>query len=143
MGGVVKGYGSREVASKNVLICNAKELYEFCKKNLEVTNSQGGKMLNRLFFFVSKDDIAAYRENYPPSGIYKNILGTRKMHQFINQPLSDSGIFKRCFSCLCECCLSNKFRKCLYIDHETFREKPALIKPQYFKKKELKRMHKI
>ena len=46
LGGVVKGYASREVASKNVLIRNAKELYEFCKEKLEVTNSEKGKMLN-------------------------------------------------------------------------------------------------
>ena len=32
LGGVVKGYSSREVALKNILIHNAKELYEFCKK---------------------------------------------------------------------------------------------------------------
>ena len=69
LGGVVKGYASREVASENVLIRNAKQLYEICKGKLEVTNLEKGKMLNRLFFFVSKDDIVAYRANFPPSGI--------------------------------------------------------------------------
>ena len=111
LGSVVKGYANRIVASKNVLICNAKELYEFCKEKLEVKNSEVGKMLNRLFFFVLKDDIAAYQENFPPSGIYKHIPGTRKIHQLINQPLSDSGVYKQCFSCLCEYCLSNEFSK--------------------------------
>ena len=120
-GGVVKGYSSREVASK-------KCLNEFCKENLEVTNSEKGKILKRLFFLVSKDDIAAYRENFPPSGIYKHTPGKRKIHQLINQP---SGVYKRCFSCLCEYCLSNEFSKYLCIDHETFRENPALIKPQW------------
>ena len=32
LGGVVKGYANREVASKNVLMHNAKELYEFFKE---------------------------------------------------------------------------------------------------------------
>ena len=122
--GVVKGYGSREVASNNILIRNAKELYEVCKEKIDVTNSEEGKMLNRLSFFVSKDATAAYRENFPPSGMYKHIPGTRKIHQLINQLLSDSGVYKRCFSCLCKYCLS---------------------KPQWhiFKKEQLKRMHKI
>ena len=131
MGGVVKGCASREVVLKNILIRNAKKLYEFCKEKLEVTNSEQGKMLNRLFFFGLKDDIAAYRENFPPSGIYKHISGTRKIHQLINQPLSYSGVYKRCFSCLYEYCLNNVFSKCLNIDHETFRENRALIKPQW------------
>ena len=102
-------------------------------------------MLDWLFFFVSKDNIAAYWENIPQSGIYKHIPVTRKIHQLIKQPLSDSGVHKWRFSCLCEYCLSNEFSKCLYIDRETFREDPALVKPQWhiFKKKELKRMHKI
>ena len=121
LGGVVKGYASREVASKNVLIRNAKELYEFCKEKLEVTNSEKGKMLNWLFFFVSTDDIA---ENFPPSVIYKHIPGARKIHQLINQPLLDSGVYKQWFSCLCEYCLSNEFSKRLYI------ENPALLKLQ-------------
>ena len=58
----------------------------------------------------------------------------------IIRPLSDSGIYKRCFSYLCEYCLSNEFSKCLYINHETFRDNLAVIKPQWDvlkKKKEL------
>ena len=101
-------------------------MYEFWKEKLEATNSEEGKTLHWLFFFVSKDDIAAYQENLSPSGIYKHISGTQKIHQLIIQPLSDSGVYKQCFSCLCEYCLSNEFSKCLYIDHETFRENPVL-----------------
>ena len=70
--GCCEGICYQRSGIKNALIRN--ELYEFCK--LEVTNSEEGKMLNRLFFFVSKDFIASYRENFPPSGIYKHIPGT-------------------------------------------------------------------
>ena len=42
LGGVVKGYASREVGSKNVLMHNAKELHEFCKGKLEVSNLEKG-----------------------------------------------------------------------------------------------------
>ena len=42
LGGVVKGYTSREVASRNVLVRNAKEFYEFCKGKLEVSNLENG-----------------------------------------------------------------------------------------------------
>ena len=38
---------------------------------------------------------------------------------------------KRYFSCFCEYLLSNEFSKCLYIDHQTFRENSALIKLQW------------
>ena len=86
--------------------------YECCKEKLEVTNSEKGKMLNWLFFFVSKDNIVAYQENFPPSGIYKHIPGKRKIHQLINQPYLESGVCKQCFSYLCEYCLSNEFSKC-------------------------------
>ena len=71
-------------------------MYEFCKEKLEVTNSEKGKTFNQLFFFVSKDDIAAYHENFPSSGIYKHIPGTRKIHQLFNQLLLDSGVYKWC-----------------------------------------------
>ena len=91
---VVKGYVGREVSSKSLLIFNAKELYEFCKEKLEVPNSEEGKMLNQYFFFESKDDIASYQENFPPSVIYKLIPGTQKSHQLINQLLSYSGVYK-------------------------------------------------
>ena len=55
MGGAVKRHGrnvAEKVASENVSLCNAKEFDEIYKEKLEVTNSEEGKMLNRLFFCV-------------------------------------------------------------------------------------------
>ena len=43
---------AEKVASENVSLCNAKEFDEIYKEKLEVTNSEEGKMLNRLFFCV-------------------------------------------------------------------------------------------
>ena len=60
LGGPVKRYGrnvAEKVASENVLLCNAKEFDEIYTEKLEVTNSEEGKMLNRLFFGVFYRDL--------------------------------------------------------------------------------------
>ena len=55
LGGVVKGYASREVAATNTVIWNAAELYQFCNEKLTVLGSdEHKKMLNRLFFICRK-----------------------------------------------------------------------------------------
>ena len=72
-------------------------MYEFCKEKLEVTNSEEGKMLNSFFFFVSKDNVVSYPVNFLPLGIDEHIRGTQNVHQLINQPSSDSGVYKWCF----------------------------------------------
>ena len=72
-------------------------MYEFCKEKLEVTNSEEGKMLNLFFFFVSKDNVVSYPVNFLPLGIYEHSPGTQNVHQLINQPSSDSGVYKWCF----------------------------------------------
>ena len=51
-------------------------------------------MLNSFFFFVSKDNVVSYPVNFLPLGIYEHIPGTQNVHQLINQPSSDSGVYK-------------------------------------------------
>ena len=51
LGGVVKGYASREATVTNTVIRNAAELYQFCNEKLTVLGSdEHKKMLNHLFF---------------------------------------------------------------------------------------------
>ena len=55
LGGIVKGYASREAAATNIVIRNAAELYQFCNEKLTVLGSdEHKKMLNRLFFICWK-----------------------------------------------------------------------------------------
>ena len=61
LGGVVKGYANEEVAATNAIIRNAAELYQFCNEKLTVLGSdKHKKMLNRLFFYLLKDNIELY-----------------------------------------------------------------------------------
>ena len=54
LGGVVKGYVTGEMAAKNAIIRNAKELIEFCEEKLGLKNSEENKMLNRTFLLCQK-----------------------------------------------------------------------------------------
>ena len=61
LGGVFKGYASTEVDAANTVIRNAAELYQFCNEKLTVLDSdENKKMLNRLFFYLPKDNIESY-----------------------------------------------------------------------------------
>ena len=56
--GVAEGYLSREVAATNTVIRNAAELNQFCNEKLTVLASdEHKKMLNRLFFYLLKENI--------------------------------------------------------------------------------------
>ena len=54
LGGVVKEYVTGEMAAKNAIIRNAKELIEFCEEKLGLTNSEENKMLKRTFLLCQK-----------------------------------------------------------------------------------------
>ena len=145
LGGVVKGYASREVASKNVLIRNKKELYEFCKEKLEVTNSEEGKMFSGSSFLCQKSILLHIKK---PS-LHQVFISIFLMHEKstscsnslcqIQEFIKDA--FYPCVNIVSVMSLANAY----YIDHETFMENPALIKPQWklFKKTELQKMRKI
>lgn len=138
LGGVVKGYASRDVAASNTIIRNASELYQFCNNKLTVIDSdQHKKMLNRIFFFVPKEDIQHYRTSFSPGGIYKHVEGTRKIHQIMNVTTAPDGIFKRNFSCLCQFCYDKDYENCIYLDDPKFVGNIQQVKPvwEVFKKK--------
>ena len=79
--GIAKGYASREVAATNTVIRNATELYQFCNEKLTVSSSdEHKKMLNRLFFYLPKENIESHQSSFPSSGVYRPIPGTPKIH---------------------------------------------------------------
>ena len=65
LGGVVKGYASREATATNTVIRDAAELCQFFYAKLTVLGSdEHKKMLNRLFFFIFRKKILN-RINHP------------------------------------------------------------------------------
>ena len=54
LSGVVKWYVSRDVATKEVIIKNGKELFDYCEKTLAVVEDKmNGKMMSRVFMYIS------------------------------------------------------------------------------------------
>ena len=103
LGDVVKGYASREVAATNTVVQNAAELYQFCNEKLTVLGSdEHKKMLNRLFFYLPKENIESYRSSFPSSGVHRRIPGTQKIHQVMNMTSKKNNVYNRNFSCLCK-----------------------------------------
>ena len=91
----VKGYASREAAATNTVIWNVAELYQFCNEKLTVLGSdEHKKMLNRLFFYLPKENIESYQSSFPSSGVYRPIPGTRKIHQIMNVTSKKNGAYK-------------------------------------------------
>ena len=128
--GVAKGYASREVAATNTVIRNAAELYQFCNEKLTVLGSdEHKKMLNRLFFYLPKENIESYRSSFPSSGVYRPIPGTQKIHQIMNVTSKKNGVYKRNFSCLCKFCYSNDYENCIYLDDAKFVDNKDQVRP--------------
>ena len=83
LGGVVKCYASRSVFGEKTIIRNGKELFQFYEENLVVRDAfeSNKPMLNRLFFYVSSDDIEEFCSSFPENG-YKYIDGTLQIHSW-------------------------------------------------------------
>ena len=77
VGRVVKCYASRSVCSEKTVMRNAKEFHQFCHDRLQVLDAfeSPKPMLNRIFHFISTDDVEEYRLSFPDHG-YKYIKGT-------------------------------------------------------------------
>ena len=73
-------------------------------------------MLNRLFFYLPKDNIESYRLFFPSSGFYRPIPGTRKVIQIMNVTSEKNGVYKRNFFCLYKFCYRNDYENYIYID---------------------------
>ena len=67
LGGVVKSYCSAAVNSGDANIRDASELFDFCNKDLTVTerSDQEGIMKNRVFSNISISEIEKYRNDHP------------------------------------------------------------------------------
>ena len=109
---VVKCAATREVNGRQVIIRNAQELFEFCLEKLTVENSQTNKaLLNRIFYFVSTNELDEYRLQ-APNEKHSTVKGTRKIHQIFNGFVTEKGFYHRMFSCLCEKCLNGMYAEC-------------------------------
>ena len=113
LGGVVKCYASRCVCSEKRIIRNAKELHEFFEERLVVKNALESPkpMLNRLFFYISSEEVEEYRSSFPDKG-FKYIPGTLKIHQVVTTPGDTTLINHRNISCTCISCLNGEFMLC-------------------------------
>ena len=115
LGGVVKCYATREVNAKEIVICNAKELFTFCSENLVTSKTPEEKtLLNHLFYFIPVRELEEYRSQVSDIN-YKSKKGKRKIHQIFNNPSKGSGLYDRQFSCLCDSCMSGNFKNCIYL----------------------------
>ena len=107
LGGVIKSFVYRDVCGSEKIIRNAKELYDYCIENLTVHNVENGKpMLNRLFFYISSEEMTEYRSSFPINK-YKSIKGTLKIHQ-VTTTSNDKSIMACQCSCGCKSCLNNE-----------------------------------
>ena len=115
VGGVVKCYASRSVSKKflKTVMHNAKEFHQFCHDRLQVLDAFDSPkpMLNRIFHFISTDDVEEYRLSFPDHS-YKYIKRTLKIHQVVTSPSDHSSIFFREFCCVCPGCFSGNSSSC-------------------------------
>ena len=106
LGGGIKAHVSMAVAGERVIIRDAKEFFEYGQENLTIINCEEDKlMLNRVFYFISKEEMELYRETFPKHS-HKTVAGTRSFHQIANKPGYTKGIFTKVFSCACDFCLN-------------------------------------
>ena len=58
------------MCGEKTIIRNGKELFQFYEENLVVRDAfeSNKSMLNRLFFYVSSDDIEEFRSSFPENG---------------------------------------------------------------------------
>ena len=107
LGGVIKSFVYHNVCGSENIIRNTKELYDYFIENLTVHNVENGKpMLNRLFFYISSEEMTEYRSSFPINK-YKSIKGTLKIHQ-VTTTSNDKSIMARQCSCGCKSCLNNE-----------------------------------
>ena len=115
--GILNQAVDRAIVAKHALINNAKDLYDFCKENLENEDP----FSKRTFLFVSVGEVNRDR----PQTKAKTIPNTRKIHQMINVKTQKDKV--RNLSCFCRNCeLGNK--DCLNSKYvNPYETKPIMI----------------
>ena len=80
---------------------------------------------------MSEEDIESYHSYFPQKS-FKSIPGTRKIHQLINVPGFEDGVFVRNFSYTCSHCLLSDYTQCIYVQRNKsiFGEKIDRILPK-------------
>ena len=116
LGGAVKSFASRAIFGEGLIICDAKELFEFFETNLTLKDvlDNDKPMLNRHFFDISKEEMESYRAAFPSQSYQsiKGIKGTLAIHQVvIATPGSSNTIQYRNSSCACSACFNGEYTK--------------------------------
>ena len=84
LGGVVQWYVSQDVTAK-IMIRNGKKLFDYYEKTLAVVGDEmNGKMVNRVFMYISAMEMKEYREEFHEK--CKQIIGMHKLHQVLINP---------------------------------------------------------
>ena len=107
--GVIKSYVSCAVCAEQEVIRDAKELFDFFNENLVVkaAHESSKPMLNRVFFYVSLEEINEHPSTFPSLGI----------HQVVTTPGKSKSVQYRNISCACTPCLRGNYRKFECLDH--------------------------
>ena len=115
LGGAVKSFASRAIFGEGLIICDAKELFEFFETNLTLKDvlDNDKPMLNRHFFYISKEEMESYRAVFPSQSYQsiKGIKGTLAIHQVVITPGSSNTIQYRNSSCACSACFNGEYTK--------------------------------
>ena len=135
LGGVIKSFVSRAVASEGVIIRTASELYQFCQEHLTNISKEKSIVRNRFFILVDPNDVKIFKDKIDACQ-YKSIKGTLKLHQVSNKVSLKSGIFIRNFICTCIPCRDHEFQLCqskIYPAPEIFSSIAYMSKETNFK----------
>ena len=114
VGGVVKHKASMAVVKKEETIRNAKELYEYCARNLEsvgtsstyASRERAGITVHREFVYVPKQGPNSIQR--PKPGSFKKpktIPGTRSLHCV--KGAGKGYVMTRKYPCMCDPCIDN------------------------------------
>ena len=93
LGGGVKYFASCAVCGERLIICDAKELFEFFETNIIVKDvlDNDKPMLNWRFFYISNEEMESYQAAFP-SQSYQSIKRTLAIHQVVITPGSSNTI---------------------------------------------------
>ncbi|XP_052084922.1 uncharacterized protein LOC127722119 [Mytilus californianus] len=103
--GVVNRAVDRAIIGNQVIINNSKDMFNYCKTNLELNENLG----KRSFFFVKNGDI---NRNRPETEV-KPVPNTRKIHQVLNIKDERYTLQSRTLSCFCQYCRQKDYQNCL------------------------------
>ncbi|XP_069137185.1 uncharacterized protein [Argopecten irradians] len=109
LGGVVKKAAELYVRSRQGIIQNAQDFYNFCKGNMTIDNTSQCEHKKRVFFFEERIN----RETTPE---LRTIKGTQQLHSV--RSVRPGLVKVRKLSCFCRGCLNDgECQNQLFVDH--------------------------